>query len=526
MEAEPTFTPLAAANPPRWRLWLLTYWPLLALGVLAAVFLFWRLGEGTLLDWDEAIYAQMSREMVQSGDWLTPHWGFRPRLHKPPLTYWATAVVFQLFGVNELTARTVSALSGVAVLAVVYLLAQQLYGRRTAILTAVILLTSLQFGWSARFGTSDVTLTLFLYLAIYGYVRLRQGDERWWLWIGAACGLAFMTKSAASLVAPAAIGLSLLLDGKIRATLRSRPFWLALGLAAAIVLPWHLLMYLKHPDVFLADYLGRNFVDRATTTLAGHSGGRAFYLEALQDNFYPWFYLAPFALAWVLRELVYKRDRRLQVVLVLMVVVFGLFTIAQTKLPWYIVPLYPGLALLLAHFVDEVWEREDWLAWSGLVLAALVTALFAPAVIVLLFALAAGLLIGWLYWQGGNVYRPAAGLLCAFLLLAAVARLRPLYQRADEPLAVLAQQATAPAGTDSRPPLLLVYGQIDEPTVQYYSNRPVQRSETRGKLATYLDEGQSQEIILARTDMERLAAEFEIEPLAELDGFVYATIRE
>src|SRR5207249_7769727 len=105
-------------------------WPLAGLLSLAAFVLLARLGYGALDDWDEAIFAQVSKEMVRGGDWLTPHWNYLPYFNKPPLLMWSTALLYLAFGVSEFTARAISALSGVALVGMTYLVGRTAYDRR------------------------------------------------------------------------------------------------------------------------------------------------------------------------------------------------------------------------------------------------------------------------------------------------------------------------------------------------------------------------------------------------------------
>src|ERR687889_413572 len=112
---------------------------------IAAFALLWKLGAGTLAAWDEAIYAQVSKEMARGGDWLTPHWEYRPWFEKPPAFMWATALLYRLFGVSEFWARAPSALSGVALVGVTYLIGKSTHNRRVGLLSAVVLLTCYHF---------------------------------------------------------------------------------------------------------------------------------------------------------------------------------------------------------------------------------------------------------------------------------------------------------------------------------------------------------------------------------------------
>ncbi|MCI0396865.1 MAG: glycosyltransferase family 39 protein [Chloroflexi bacterium] len=505
----------------RLRLRLATHWPLLAVCGLAALALFWRLGQGTLRDFDEAIYAEVSKEMIQSGDWLTPHWGYKPHLHKPPLLYWLTAILFQLFGVNELWARATSALSGILLIAVVFLIAWRLFGQPAAILASIILLTSQQFLTLARDGVFDILMNLFIYLAVYAYVRLREGNQRWWYLVGIAFALAFMTKSAGALVAPATIFLALLFDRQLTATFQSRQFRQAVLLAVVLLVPWHIVVYLKHSELFVEQYIFFNVVTRATTNVAVQPRAYDFYITALRFYFFPWFYLSPFALALPKNV---KGERPSRVLLILVVLVFTVFTAAQSKIPWYIFSLYPALAILVAHVVVQAIWQEHLLARAGLALVAAAVALFA-APPVLAFTLVPVVLLGTLHRVIGRKanLRLEMVVLLAFLLATAVVRLRPLYDRPAEPASLLARLAASPdpAGRE----LLLVYGRLYQPAALFYSGRPVERAPTPERLAELVPPGAVRGLIIAREEMEELTADYEMEAQASVDTFVYVLIQ-
>src|SRR5262249_52381202 len=154
-------------------------WPILALCVLAALLLLWRLDQGSLSDWDEAVYAQAAKEMVQGEDWLTLHYGYKVWMDEPPLLVWLTAIFFQLFGVNEFWSRAASGFSGVGLIIVTYLVGKLVYDKWVGFFAALILLTSYHFTRYSRAGMTDIMLTLFTFLAIYAYLRLEKGSQNW-----------------------------------------------------------------------------------------------------------------------------------------------------------------------------------------------------------------------------------------------------------------------------------------------------------------------------------------------------------
>ena len=168
----------------------------------AAIVLFYRLGDPALKNWDESIYAEVAKEILQSRDWLTLHWQHTNWFEKPPLTFWIMAGFFRVFGVSEYSARAVSALAGVGLVAVVYGIGKRQRGPVCGLIAALILLTTFQFVQMSRLVNTDVLVVVFMYLAVYGYLRVRDGDGRWWYVVSVSCALGFMVKSFASLFAP------------------------------------------------------------------------------------------------------------------------------------------------------------------------------------------------------------------------------------------------------------------------------------------------------------------------------------
>ena len=152
-------------------------WLTLLVAGLSSAIIFANLGHGSLIDWDEATYAQIAKEMVESGDWLTPRWGGALYLEKPPLYVWSVATFFRIFEVSEFWARAPSALSGVALALLTVLIGAAAYGRAVGCLGALILVLSYGFLNSARFAMLDTMVTCAIYLALFGYVRLRERGE-------------------------------------------------------------------------------------------------------------------------------------------------------------------------------------------------------------------------------------------------------------------------------------------------------------------------------------------------------------
>jgi 4-amino-4-deoxy-L-arabinose transferase-like glycosyltransferase len=474
--------------------------PIFLLVAIAAFALLWKLGAASLAAWDEAIYAQVSKEAVRGGDWLTLHWGYQPWFEKPPLFIWVTAFFYRLFGVSEFWARAPSALSGVALIGVTYLIGKFIYGERVGLLAAVILSTCYHFLSFSRFGTTDVMLTLFTYLAVYGYVRLDDGNQKWWYAVWSSCALAVMVKGAGGLIAPAAIITAQLFEGRFGAAIRSSHFRRGVLLALLIIAPWHVLMYARHGRAFIDEYVGYHVVARSTRTLEGHASGYLYYVGKLADGFFPWCLLAPFAVISIVRR---NRGGRARpaVLLLLGALVLGLYTVVPTRRPWYIVPLYPALAILIAVFISNLYQD----------------------------------------YRPSPFRRRAVTVACSVLIIAGgLYSFASLYfnHKSAEPVASLSRLArsTSPDDQDS----LLLHSGVEPIYAQiplFYSDRPVRQtyasSEPAGEDArryvhyenlAEVVRGSAERIILRREDAERLAADYEIHALAEDDSLVYATI--
>jgi 4-amino-4-deoxy-L-arabinose transferase-like glycosyltransferase len=488
-----------------------------ALLAVGSILLFFRLGQQSLADWDEAIYARVSQEIIETGQWLTLQWEGRPYLRKPPLFMWSTAVLYGLFEVSEFWARAVSALSGIGVLLLTFAIGSRVYGRAAAFLGSLVLLTSYQFVASARFGTTDVMLTFHILLALYAYLRVQEGETRWWLVAWLAFGLAFMTKSAAGLLAPLAVISSVVLDRQVLLTVRSRRFWLGALVAALLVLPWHILMLGQHGSAFVDQYLGHSILERATGVVDGHSGDRLYYLDRLYRFFYPWALLAPFALVLTGRQALLG-SAPVRVLLVAALLVFGLFTLAETKLRWYIVPLYPLLALFVGHLLRDAVLHWRSFAFTALALGFTGLVLTAPArlaLVVLALTLAALPLAQRRRWAFRAV-------MAAAFVAVALTGLKDLYRGGESPVARLARIA----GEDMRGSgeHLVVYHGLYRPAALFYSGRPVDVVYEPDGLDSWVPPGEPRRIILHRNALAELSDRFSFRVLAEDWALVYAVV--
>jgi 4-amino-4-deoxy-L-arabinose transferase-like glycosyltransferase len=469
--------------------------------LIAAFSLLWKLGTGSLAAWDEAIYAQVSKEMLQGADWLTLHWEYKPWFEKPPLLMWMTALFYRLFGISEFWARLPSALSGIALIAVTYSIGKLAYDKRVGFLAAVILLTCYHFLSFARFGTMEVMLTLFVYLALDGYLRLGDAAQKWWYLVWSSCALALMAKGAGGIIAPAAIILALIFDGCLKAAMQSKHFWLGGLLALLIVAPWHILMYVWYGRAFIDEYIGYHVIARSTRVLEGHASSYLYFAGKLVDGFFPWCLLVPFAAVSIIREKL-KAQSRSWILPLLGLLVFGLYTLIPTRRPWYIVPLYPALSIFIAAFLVKLYQSSQS------------RPVYRRIIIV------------------GGIILIIVGGMYSFVSLY-------LNHKPTEPVARLARlaQSKSPDDKDS----LLLFSEAEPFYAQvalFYSDRPVKQtyasfkpaSEDARRYVNYENlsdatQDSVKRIILHQEEIGRLALSYDIQVLAEDGSLVFATIR-
>jgi 4-amino-4-deoxy-L-arabinose transferase-like glycosyltransferase len=333
-----------------------------ALGVLAllAVLYLSRLAGYPLQDPDEGRYAEIPREMLVSGDWVTPHLNYVEYFEKPPLLYWLVAASFRWFGSTEGAARLVPALAALGTLALTYALSRRLLGARAALLAVVILATTPLFYVFSQFVVIDMLLT-FLLTACIGAIWLlrdRSPSEtgRWPLIAAAStAALAVLAKGLIGLVLPGLVLLAASLADRDRRTLASlaRPGPIVCFLAIAA--PWFVVMALRHPE-FVHEFFVREHLQRFATDEVGHPEGALFYIPVLLGGALPWTLLATaLALtrsgraAW---RSIARQRRRFLLVWIATVVVF--FSAARSKLAGYVLPALPPAAMALAAWLDRV----------------------------------------------------------------------------------------------------------------------------------------------------------------------------
>ncbi|WP_458238992.1 lipid IV(A) 4-amino-4-deoxy-L-arabinosyltransferase, partial [Pseudomonas sp. P5_A2_2] len=370
---------------------------------------------------DETRYAQISQEMLQGGNWVSPHFMGLRYFEKPIAGYWMIAIGQAVFGDNLFGVRIASALSTGLSVWLTYMIARQFWGDpRKSFACALLYMSFGLIAGQAGYANLDPQFTLWVNLSLVSLwfaidsrsTRARLG---FWAVLGIACGMGFMTKGFLAWLLPAVIALPYMLwQRRMGELLRYGP--LAVGVAAAVCLPWALAIHHKEPD-FWNFFFWNEHVRRFAADNAQHARPWWFYLPMLVVSALPWAVLLPttFIQAWN-----NKRQPVSGFLLLWLLLPLAIFSISSGKLPTYIMPCLLPLALLMGHALTGLLEqaRERTIRFNGWLNVVIAT----TALIALLYlqlskeifentemfslSLAFIVLLGWIIANALQILRP------------------------------------------------------------------------------------------------------------------------
>ncbi len=352
-----------------------------------------------LFEPDESRYAQIPREMLQRGDLLLPTLQGEPYLDKPPLFYWLVMLSYQLLGVHDWSARLVPAVAVHLTILLTYLLGRRLVGERAALFGAVLLTIAPGFLSVSRLLILDGLLTLFVVAALFALLEATQGAMlrwSWWAFTAVALGLGVLTK------------------GPVILLLVMPPWWLhrqwtrtgakvsklawavLLGIILAINLPWYVSLTLQLPG-FVRYFFWEHNIQRFLAPEI-HVRGVWFYLPLLVVMLLPASLLIwPLTRFYLSLEKDTASQRSAELGFCLLAGSWGIlfFSLSSCKLPTYILPALPFLALCIGAFLSATTWRTSWLVR------------YATASSVALIVVAHFVALPWYAWYRSPMSRPA-----------------------------------------------------------------------------------------------------------------------
>lgn len=376
-----------------WRRDLL--WLALAFGLLLG----FRLGSYPLNNPDEGRNVEIPREMLATGDWVTPRLNGVNYFEKPPLMYWAVGACLKFFGASEWSMRATPALFALGGILLTYAAARRLHGRTAGLAAATVLGTSLLYFGTGRFLVLDMAVSVLMSATLFCFILGVQeppGARRRWLFYGlyASAALATLTKGFIGfLVTGAVMFLWLLVFNQWK---RLRPLHLPSGIALflAIAAPWHVLAAMRN-ETWAHRYIYFEHWARFTTTEHGRYQPWHYFIWILIGGLFPWIaFLWPAVRDAVRGGWARRGENATGWFLVTWVAfIFLFFTKSQSKLPAYILPVFPALAVLVGAWLAKVmadpagvlrlrWSLRVFTFACGLLAAALLLAVLRPGLVI------------------------------------------------------------------------------------------------------------------------------------------------
>ena len=327
--------------------------------------LLYSIGNWTLplIDRDEPRFAEASREMRQSGDYVVPRLNGDYRFDKPPLIYWCQVLSYDVLGENDFAARFPSTIFASLAAVATWMFASRIFGPRVGLWSGIIFATSLQVFVHARAAVADMALVFFFLTATWAdWERLRNPRSSFWWWtFYLSLGLGFLAKGPAALLpvffAPA------------QSLLNRTPFQFKFpsallgGIVVLCVIgSWGIPALIATNGQYLQIGIGKHVLQRSLQPMESHGvpglGGYLlflpFYLLLSFFSFFPWCLFLP----GCVKRLLTRKDADENYLLGPILLVLLVFTLIQTKLPHYVLPAYPMLAILVARQVGESkWRR-------------------------------------------------------------------------------------------------------------------------------------------------------------------------
>lgn len=318
--------------------------------LLVPVLYFINLGSFQVWSPNEAFYADSARGMLQSGDFITPYYNGELRLNKPPMTYWLVTIGYSLLGINEWGLRFMHALLGLMTGFITLLLAKEITGSwHVGILSFLIFSLSIQFFANSQYASPEVpfsfliTLSLYLWLLYY-----RRKSNLSLVFSFISLSFAMLVKGPAGFVIPAGIVFFYLLLTDPKELLKLRYYLLSI-LSIILGLWWHVYQLFTKGSIFW-DVFYRENIKRV------YHGDEPFYFYLLDLNisFLPYSFLFFIGLVWV----IFKAKRDYSFPLTWFAFVYGVFSLISQKIPLYVLPAFPSLAIITAGFlISQDWER-------------------------------------------------------------------------------------------------------------------------------------------------------------------------
>lgn len=332
---------------------------ILLLLILTTILYIVALGSHGLLEPDEGRYSEIPREMIETGDYLTPRLNYVAYFEKPVLHYWLTALSFKIMGENEFAARFWPAVLALGGIFVTYWLADRMGGIRAAFISSWVLATSILYFVIGQINIIDMPLSFFMTLSMAGFWMGQRRDRRFFLLFYAGMALATLTKGLIGVVLPAGVAFWWILLTRKWSVIRDALYLPGIILFFLLATPWFVLVSLENRDFFQFFFVQEHFL-RYTTKIHERFEPWWWFIPILFVGLIPWAGFIPGAVRKALPFSFSRQthqDRGNLFLLLWFAVIFVFFSLSSSKLIPYIVPAIPPLAILAGIFLDDLMDR-------------------------------------------------------------------------------------------------------------------------------------------------------------------------
>jgi 4-amino-4-deoxy-L-arabinose transferase-like glycosyltransferase len=337
---------------------------LIALLFLSILPLTFNLGRSAIWDSNEAFYTETPRRMLETGDYTSPEFNYKPRINKPPLTYWFVASVYHLIGPSEFSQRIPIVLWAIVILGTAFMLGRELYSLEAGLLASIIVAAAPRFIFFSRRMLIDMQLTMFMGLTLLFFIFSETRPHRRKLFLSlmyVAVGLGVLTKGPIAAMLPGLTFFIYLLSTRSLNRIKEMMLFVGTIIVASIVLPWYLISYMEHGWLYIESFIMGDNISRFTEAW-GPSRGPLFYLPILIGDLLPWSALyIPILLILIykMRSSLSILKHRIELLLLLWIaVITAFFTISTSKQDYYLLPTYSAIAVLIAGTVLKFIKGE------------------------------------------------------------------------------------------------------------------------------------------------------------------------